>query len=125
MKFCAELLFPPDENENDKNTDEDSVDSEVTFDFEAYCRSLDENEDHDHPMSRDDKASMAILDDKFSKGSVDVARGKRMTLMPNANKKEARRKTVMKKARKTLVSKASVNESPEGLDVYASESGEF
>lgn len=96
MKFCAELLFA---DQNSTLDEEHSVDSDITFDFETFCREMSENEDT-ATMSYEEKASMATIDDKYSKGSVDVARGKRMTLMPSSSEKNLRRKSILKEIRK-------------------------
>ena len=98
MKFCATLLFADEESNQDNSDDNSSVDSDVTFDFEAFCKNLDEDEAV--KMSQAEKASMATVDDKYSHGSVEVARGKRMTLMPSASKKDLRRKTIIKEVKK-------------------------
>jgi len=112
------MLFEDEEEGDDDKSDEDSADSEVTFDFEAFCKGLDDDGgESSGPMTHEEKMSMATVDEKFSKGSVEVARGKRMTLMPNSKdkKKETRRKTIIKevKKRQTVLkarSKKALNE---------------
>jgi len=94
MKFCGNMLF---EGESNDNGDDDSVDSEVTFDFESFCRSLD---DEHQTMTYEEKVGMATVDEKFSKGSVEVARGRRMTLVRSTGKTDTRRKTVVKEVEK-------------------------
>lgn len=92
------MLF---KGESDDNDDSDSVDSEVTCDFESFCKSLnDEPEDYSYKMTYDEKMNMVTVDDKICKGSVESARGKRMTLMPNKKKKDTRKKTIVKEAKK-------------------------
>ena len=98
LKFCASLLFANIESNQENSDDNSSVDSEVTFDFEAFCKTLEEEEAV--KMSHAEKASMATVDDKYSHGSVEVARGKRMTLMPSSSKKDLRRKTIIKEVKK-------------------------
>ena len=83
-------------------SDDSSVDSELTFDFESFCKSLNESEERGGrtTMSFEDKVTMVSIGEKFSQGSVEVARGKRMTLMPSSNKTGQRKKTIMREVRK-------------------------
>mmetsp|Transcript_11389 Transcript_11389/g.24702 ORF Transcript_11389/g.24702 Transcript_11389/m.24702 type:complete len:401 (-) Transcript_11389:206-1408(-) len=92
LKFCGDVLYGDDEDEDNGN-DDVSVDSQVTFDFEAFCQEIDE--DSPHRMSRNERRSMVTIDEKFSKGSVEVARGHRMTLHKPSNQKEMRKKTIL------------------------------
>lgn len=110
LKFCADVLFQDEEKDDDD--DNDSADSELTFDFEAYCKGLGQDEergdDNHFKMSFEDKISMVTIDKKLSKGSVEVARGKRMTLLPSNSKKDLRKKTIVKevKRRQSLLAAA-------------------
>ena len=94
MKFCGDMLFEGDSNDNG---DDDSVGSEVTFNFESFCRDLDDEHD---TMTFEEKAGMATVDENFSKGSVEVARGKRMTLVQSTSRTDMRRKTIVKEVKK-------------------------
>lgn len=85
-----------------QNNEEDgcisSDNTEQSFNFEEFCKSLDEEEQP--KMSFNEKLSMVVATDKYSKGSVEVARGKRMTLMPCHCVKVMRRKTILKEVKK-------------------------
>eukprot|EP01082_Thalassiosira_pseudonana_P004843 g4167.t1 g4167 contig15:479678-481380(+) len=114
MKFCGEVLFAMTMNDDEEEDDDydDGVDSELTF--EDLCKQIAEEEDAGfHEMTTEDKMSMISVQDKFSKGSVEVARGKRMTLMPTKDKGESRRKTIVKEAHrratKMAVRRATLN----------------
>ncbi len=97
LKFCGNLLF---EDELDADGDDDSVASGANVDFETFCKNLQENPES-LKMTYEEKASMAILDDKLCKGSVEVARGKRMTLMTNSmSKKRERKQTIVKEVKR-------------------------
>ena len=102
IKFCANLVFG-DEEEDDEDDGSSSVDSDATFDFEDFCKKLDDEEEGPKKkstrMTMKEKLSMVTVDDKYSKGSVDVARGKRMTLMPADHHRHSRRQTIMKEVR--------------------------
>mmetsp|Transcript_14923 Transcript_14923/g.26972 ORF Transcript_14923/g.26972 Transcript_14923/m.26972 type:complete len:184 (-) Transcript_14923:129-680(-) len=108
LKFCGNLLFEGESNDND---DDNSVDSALTFDFESFCKSLDdEPEEVSLKMTYDEKVTMITVDDKLCKGSVENARGKTMTLMPNNNKKDMRKKTIVEEVKRrqtTLVTSRS------------------
>ena len=95
LKFCADVLFKGDSNDNDD--DDSSVDSELTFDFESFCRDLDDEHD---TMTFEEKVSMATVDENFSKGSVEVARGKRMTLVQSTSRTDMRSNTIVKEVKK-------------------------
>ena len=97
MKFCGELLFQDEENDED-NASVNSVDSELTFDFEAFCKSLDDEVEAE--MTYEEKVSMVTVNDKYSGGSVEVARGTRMTLARPKGKSEMRKKTIMKEVKR-------------------------
>lgn len=92
LKFCGDVLYGDEDEGSD--SDDDSVDSQVTFDFEAFCKEIDE--DSAPKMSRKERRSMVTIDDRFSKGSVEVARGNRMTLHKQSNQKDMRKKTILK-----------------------------
>ena len=53
-------------------------------------------------MTQEEKASMAmaIVDDKYSRGSVTSARGKRRALMPGGGKNDSTRKTILREVKK-------------------------
>ena len=96
LKFCADVLFKGDSNDNDD--DDSSVDSELTFDFESFCRTIvDEGETK---MTHDEKADMVTVEEKYSRGSVEVARGKRMTLIRSKGKTDLRRKTIVNEVKR-------------------------
>jgi len=97
LRFCGLLLF---EKESYDHGDEDSVDSELTFDFESFCRTFDDEPRMSQKMTYEEKAGMATVGEKLSKGSVEVARGGRMKLMPGDNKMDARRKTILKEVQR-------------------------
>lgn len=75
MKFCGDLLFE-EENSGGGGSDDDdgsgSVDSELTFDFESFCRNMGDGDRL--TMTYQEKASMITVEDQYSKGSVEVAR---------------------------------------------------
>lgn len=92
MKFLAEMLFEGEIQSGD------SVCSDLTFDFETFCKSLSEAPDEatSLKMTYAEKASMVSIDEKFSQGSVEVARGKRMSL--KKGKSDSRRQILLKEA---------------------------
>mmetsp|Transcript_2574 Transcript_2574/g.5465 ORF Transcript_2574/g.5465 Transcript_2574/m.5465 type:complete len:395 (+) Transcript_2574:155-1339(+) len=97
LKFCAEVLFDGD-SEDKTDNDDNSVDSEVTFDFESFARSLDA--DGPPRMTVAEKMSMITVSEKYSRGSVEVARGKRMTLHQSKGKSGVERGTIMKEVKR-------------------------
>ncbi len=100
LRFCGDLLFE-DERKAKGQDDGDSVDSGVTFDFETFCMSLNEEPADSWKMTYEEKASMITVDEKICKGSVEAARGKRMMLMPSDSKKDvARRKTIVNEVKR-------------------------
>jgi len=99
LRFCGDLLFE-DERKAKGQDDGDSVDSGVTFDFETFCMSLNEEPADSWKMTYEEKASMVTVDEKICKGSVDVARGKRVTLMPSKSEKDMRRKTIVNEVKR-------------------------
>ena len=60
-KFCGDVLFEGDSKNG--SGDDNSVDSELTIDFESFCRALDD--EGGAKMAHDGK-------EKFSRGSVEV-----------------------------------------------------
>jgi len=98
LRFCGEVLFECGSADDD---DKDDDESDVTFDFEAFCMDLDEEGDslYTHRMTKKDRISMITIKKRYSNGSVDVARGKRMTLVPSQGQREIRRKTVLKEVK--------------------------
>lgn len=97
MKFCGDMLF---EGENDDAEDKDDGDAsdDETLDFEAFCKTL--GDDGSGELTYEEKVNMVVIDEKFAKGSVERARGQRMTMMPSKNTKQANRKTVVDKAKR-------------------------
>ena len=98
MKFCGNMLFKGEPNAND---DDDSVDSKATIDFESFWSTLDEENHMD--LTFEEKVGMAAVDEGFSGGSVEVARGGTMTLAPRRSMKEMRRKTIVREVRTRAV----------------------
>ena len=95
MKFCGNLLFPEDEEESDHEDDEHSVASGLTFDFDTFC----------NKMEKEAPKKMSLMDivtvgERYSQGSVEVAQAGAATLMPTKNKKEERRKNIIKEVKK-------------------------
>ena len=73
-------------------------------------------------MTKEEKFSMVTVNEKYSKGSVEVARGRRMTLMPSNSKKDMRRQSILKEVEKrqsTLkIRRASRNNSTDNGGVH-------
>jgi len=97
LSFCGTLLFQDEESGSDDsvgsaNSDEDAID------FESFCKTL--GTDEEPPMTYEEKCSMITFNDKYSKGSVEVARGGRMSMVPTKGANESRRKTLMKEVKK-------------------------
>eukprot|EP00580_Thalassiosira_gravida_P007121 CAMPEP_0201639308 /NCGR_PEP_ID=MMETSP0493-20130528/19016_1 /ASSEMBLY_ACC=CAM_ASM_000838 /TAXON_ID=420259 /ORGANISM="Thalassiosira gravida, Strain GMp14c1" /LENGTH=173 /DNA_ID=CAMNT_0048112665 /DNA_START=103 /DNA_END=624 /DNA_ORIENTATION=- len=106
LKFCGDLLL---EEEPKAYEDDDSVGSELTFDCNTFSKTL-EPDDMSLKMTYAEKVSMVTIDEKLCKGSVENARGKTMTLMPNNNKKDMRKKTIVEEVKRrqtTLVTSRS------------------
>lgn len=103
LKFCGDVLF---EGEEKAIGDDDSAGSDVTFDFESFCNTLDDD-DYQTKVTTDERMTMVSLDDRFSKGSVEVARGHRVTLANKSVQKDVRRKTMMKEVKKRQTKVAS------------------
>mmetsp|Transcript_36760 Transcript_36760/g.78335 ORF Transcript_36760/g.78335 Transcript_36760/m.78335 type:complete len:147 (-) Transcript_36760:66-506(-) len=99
LKFCGEVLFDGDSGDYN-NSDDNSVDSELTFDFESFCKTL--NGEDTAKMTTEERMSMVSIGKKYSQGSVEIARGRKMTLAKTKCKKEVHRKTIAKEAKKTL-----------------------
>jgi len=97
LNFCGKLLY---QDEDDASADSvESIDSnEDTLDFESFCKNL--GSDEEPPMTYEEKLSMITVNDKFSKGSVEVARGGRMSIVPTKGANQSRRKTLMKEVKK-------------------------
>ena len=92
LKFLGNVLFEGDPDDN--SDDDNSADSQLTFDFESFCKTM--AEEGDTKMTRAEKLSMVTADEKYSVGSVELARGKRMTIVPCTNKKADHRRTMVK-----------------------------
>ena len=97
MKFCGNLLFHDEDEESDHDEDEFSVESGITFDFDGFCKNME--------ASEGDKKKMTIMDmvtvgDQYAGGSVEVAQAGAASLMPTKNKKEERRKNILKEVKK-------------------------
>lgn len=95
LRFCSEVLYEGDVEDDDAA----SVGSDVTFDFETFCNTLDDDQSH-LKMTRREKLSMIRINDKFTRGSVETARGHRATLMKPKSKGEVRRDSVIKEVSK-------------------------
>mmetsp|Transcript_23990 Transcript_23990/g.41080 ORF Transcript_23990/g.41080 Transcript_23990/m.41080 type:complete len:120 (+) Transcript_23990:1-360(+) len=96
LRFCGQVLFEvPSNDGNDKNY----VDYEqFSKEFEAYFNVL--GEECEGKMTHEEKVSMVALNEKYTKGSVDVARGKRVRLLTNDNEKAMRRRTIVIEAKR-------------------------
>ena len=103
MKFCGNLLFQEEEDsESDYEEDEYSVESGVTFDFEAFCKKIEDKA----PEGGKKKVSimdMVTVGEKYSLGSVEVAQEGVATLLPTKNKKEERRKVILREVTRRQV----------------------
>ena len=93
-RFCANLLEDGEDNEDA----DDSAASELTEDLEAFCQTFDDDEEP--PLTYEEKIGMITVDDKFSQGSVEVARGGRMTVVKRPSVGHKRRQTLVKDLRK-------------------------
>lgn len=104
VKFCGTLLFQDEKSDSDDSVDSTNSD-EDSLDFEAFCKTLDGDEEP--PMTYEEKCSMITVSDKYAKGSVEVARGGRMSMVAGKSANESRRKTLMKdvKKRQTVMAK--------------------
>lgn len=128
IHFCAEVLYP--EIALKQEADDDSVSSSyassssgnLSFDgggrkarkgqgFASFCKHLalmDDDEVHREvdniKMSIEDKLSMFTIDEKFSGGSVEVARGRKMTILPGKvrEKRYTRISNMIAEARKSV-----------------------
>jgi len=97
LKFCGRMLFPDDENDSANSDDSDEDDEEIG-DLEAFCKTL--GEDEEPPLTFEEKMGMITVNEQFSKGSVEVARGGRMTMVAAKSTGATRRKTIMKEVKK-------------------------
>ena len=120
LKVCGDLLFPEEEDESDY--DEDSVDSALTFDFEAFCKKMDDTPGGEKKPNA--IATMVTVGEQWTHGSVEVARGGAMTLMPTKNKKEERRKHIVSEVKKRQT-KLGKKTAPHKLDGSARSEGTF
>lgn len=91
LKFCSHILF-----EEEKEKDEEIEDEIDSADYRELS-SVKEEE-----LDMDDMVDMFEVQDKYTRGSVAVARGTRMTLMNAPASCNRRRTTVLKKARRKL-----------------------
>ena len=126
MKFCGNLLFQEDDSESDHDEDEFSVESGLTFEFEEFCKKIEEKA----PKRGKKKASImdiVTVGEKYAQGSVEVAQAGEATLLTTKNKKEERRKVILKEVKKRQVKlskkQASLGLSPGTLDAHLDESG--
>lgn len=114
LKFCEEVLFE-DSEDAANDGDDDSVgsdNSDLTFDFESFCNDLKDEGDNNggrgsQRMSRAARKTMVrdmvTIGDKFSQGSVDKARGRKMTILPGKSSRKAshdKRKTIVKEVKR-------------------------
>ncbi|KAL7503287.1 hypothetical protein ACHAXN_001089 [Cyclotella atomus] len=120
LKFCGEVLFPEvtargDDPSIDSQYEDDSYldeDDEYNYDpvFEKhvathgskpaslsdYCKTLSRmttrelDDKGDGKMTTEDKLGMFTVHSKFSRGSVEVARGSRMSVLPRAQVRKKR-----------------------------------
>ena len=133
LKFCAEVLYPEMQQEEAlsvasesfgdlSDDDDDFMEGGELPSLADFCRSLSlltEDELRDEvKMTTMDKMEMFTVQDKYSKGSVEVSRGARMSVFPGAqvrktkysrlskiaveaeNRSSNARKTVMKMEKK-------------------------
>lgn len=99
LKFCADVLYA----EEDDDDDDGSVNSELTFDLEAFADTLDEEGNlTGHKMAKKERRTMIRPTDKYSKGSVEVARGGRPSFsrQPSGGDRRSLRKTKVKAVKK-------------------------
>lgn len=100
IKFCADIL---DEDEGGDDDDK-SVESEGTFDLEAFAQTLDEEGNlTNQKLTKKDRLTMIRVTDKYTKGSVEVARGGRPTFAKQSHRTHERktlRKTKVKAVKK-------------------------
>ena len=93
LNFCGRLL---DDKEVDDDDDDDASDADAG-DLEAFCKNLDEG---NASMSYAEKTEMITVADEYSKGSVEMARGGRMTVVKTQTAKGKRRQTLLKEVDK-------------------------
>ncbi len=126
IKVCGDLLFSEEEDESDY--DEDSVDSALTFDFDAFCNKM-EDKTPEGGKKTNAIATMLEVGEQWTHGSVEVARGGAMTLMPTKNKKEERRKQIVsevnKRQKKLGRKSSSLGLTPGMLDTSDRSEGSF
>ena len=84
---------------DDKEVDDDDDDASDADagDLEAFCKNLDEG---NASMSYAEKTEMITVADEYSKGSVEMARGGRMTVVKTQTAKGKRRQTLLKEVDK-------------------------
>lgn len=116
LKFCGEVLYPEvitkqneecsiesdyddffdDEDEYDPVLARPSLQGSKPISFADYCKRLSRmstrelNEEGDIKMTTEDKLGMFTVHEKYSKGSVEVARGSRMSVFPRAQVRKKR-----------------------------------
>ena len=91
------MLFE-EESRIDEAGDDYSDDSDLTFDFEASYTNL--NDEIGAKMTYEEKVSMVTVDEKLSGGSVEVARGRRMTLLRVGSKNSVRRRSILQECKR-------------------------
>lgn len=99
LKFCAEVLYPEvlmeeapsvaNDSFGDLSDDSDDfMEEDERPSLAAFCRSLsmlsEEELKQEVKMTTLDKMEMFTVQDKYSKGSVEVSRGARMSVFPGA-----------------------------------------
>ena len=96
-RFCGQLLTEQMEDPADGDSDDES-EVTPTPDLHVFCKQLSEQEETDEllPLTLEEKMDMITVDERFSRGSVEVARGGRMTLVSKPSKNTVRRKTIVK-----------------------------
>ena len=97
LRFCGDLLF--EEYLGDHEDDDESITSEATMGFEAFCESMRDDVPPRRPSFKE-QARMITCNDTYSGGSVEVARGGRMGITFCKGPKCAQRQALLKEARK-------------------------
>ena len=93
-RFCGNLLFE-DEGKDKYGNINHNVGSKGTTNLKAFSQ----GEDKEPSMTRKEKIGMITLDTKYSRGSVEVARSGRSTLIKHQSAKELRRQSLLKEAK--------------------------
>ena len=108
LKFCGDILFQDEEEDSD-----DDSEMSIDFDISDFDVSGQFKGNQSRTMT-EKRMSMFSIKDKYSKGSVEVARGKRSTIAP---KTETRRKTMTKQIRKSAALQSRPNQKANQEDI--------